>query len=286
MALKINKDAFRVAKENVATIGVYDNVTLEPGRYQAYVKKARVVDSDKGQQVVFDLQVPAANDGQGGVVSIWNKTDEESLHYLLKTLSLFGYDIDKVESGKDVEDIIEAINGENPVVKIQAKRSGEYTNYYINELMQGVTAADIDDKAGEGSSEGSDNPAPKGAKPGTPAAKATEKTKATPAATKTTASKTSGAAAKKPAPAQEEEPAAEEEEAEPAAEDEAAPEGEEEVQIAPGLKCKGKVQGKMVAVEIVEVDEDADFIRYKDLSKGGKVWKIKASKAGDFLELP
>lgn len=281
MSLKINKDAFRVAKENLATIGQFNNITLDPGRYQAYIKKARVVDSDKGQQVVFDIQVPSGNDGAGGLVSIWNKTDEESLHYLLKVLGTLGFDADAIESGKDIEDAITAINDSQPVIKIKAVRKGEYTNYYIDELMDGVTAADIDDKAGEGSSEGSDNPAPKGAKAGTPAAKAADKAKtsATTAKPTTTAKPAAGKAkAKEPEP----EPEAE---AEGEPEAEAEPEGGEEVAIAVGLKCKGKVQGKFVAVELTEVDEDADVIRYKDLSKGGKVWKIKASTAADFLQL-
>ena len=248
LALNINKKVFAGAKEKLGS-GFDEDVELEPGRYNGTVTKIDIVQD--GDQVVFRIQVPEANDGKGGRVSVWyNMTEPERAVWLLRTLEKFGYDVAEMDQD-DVAKVLEEIESKKPTVRIRARRGGDYINVSIDKVIEGDGEGEdaetttkskpkAEEKEEEAEEEVEEKPTKKPAKDEKPT--------------------------KKPAKEDDEEVVDEEE---PKAE-------EKEVDLKPGLKLFATIQGEKQKVEIVEVHEDEQKVTVK--TKEGKKFKVTLQK--------
>ena len=266
LGLKIKAGTLAKARE---TMGEgFSNVELEPGRHDAYVKDYRF---DKtSNKIIVDFQVPSAN----GSVAIWYSMDDEKLKWLLLDLEKLGYDTGSIETGDAIEEALEDAKTSRTCILLKAKASGEYVNYKIEKILEGVTADELD--AAGGTSDADNNAADpkagsKTAGKGANAPKAVQK-KAAPAKKSAKAEEVeeveeteeeveeADEQPPKAAPAKKSAKAAKAAPKEEVIEDDVVEDDavqDDEVKIEPGLKCKGTVRGKVVEVEIVSVEEDA-----------------------------
>lgn len=146
MAIKISKNVFKKAKSEMKD-GFQEDVELDPGRYMAVVQDAKLVDqSDKGEiACVFHLKIVGDSEFAGGRCSVWqNDVGGEGLKFLLYTLRTLGYEdnFDDLDQ-KVLEEILEDISVSSPVVRVTAKRSGEYINLRIDKVFEDMSAGDV-----------------------------------------------------------------------------------------------------------------------------------------------
>ncbi len=307
MNMNIPKGTLKRAKQEAADGGDFSQAELEPGRrYNASVVGGRTVKVGKEEKVVIDIDVPEANDGKGGKVGIFYSLEEDRLRWLLMDIAKLGYDVDAIESGDDIAEILAGLKKEKPGVRIKTVQSGEYVNVKIDRLLKDGEEVGESDGGDDEDEEVDEKPAKKKAK-----AEAEESDEEEDEAEEKPAKKSKKSAkdedseddeeeaeeekpAKKSKKAEAEEEEEEEEDEKPAkkakkeeAEEEdeeaeekpkkKAKEEEEEVSIEKGLKCKATVQGKLQKVEILEVFEKEEKVRVKVLADDS-VFKISITK--------
>jgi hypothetical protein len=256
--LKLNKTVLAKGKEAFANGDDFNNAELEPGRYNGWVKSMRSITTTSGQQLVIDVEVPEANEGKGGKVGLFYSLDnEERIVWLYRVLATLGYDVTDGITSDLLEEIASDLAANNPVVRIKARRGGEYINYSIEKLMEGQTKDDISTGGDTGGSAADETNAD-GAKGMSDKAPAGAKAKK----------------AVKKAVVEEEAPPAEEEVVEEVAEETVE---EEAVEVKPGLKCKATIQGVLVDIEVVQVLEDEGKVVVLN-KKDKKKYKISGEK--------
>jgi hypothetical protein len=260
--VKINKAALATAKEQHANGDDFSNITLEPGRYNGWVKALRAVDTKNGKQIVIDIQVPEANDGRGGKIALFYSLEEDRLVWLLRVLTTLGYDVEAFD-GDMLDEIAEDLEKNNPVVRIKASVKGDNTNYRVEQLLEGQTKADI--STNSESEDAKDSTNAKGAKGMSDSAPAGAKK----------ASKAKAKTEPEPEPEVEEE-SVEEETVEEEAVEEPEP-SSDEVEIKVGSKCKATIQGVVVPVTIEAIDEDAGKVKARN-GKDKKLYSISVEK--------
>lgn len=298
LGIKLNKNVFAAGREKAKQSGEYNDVTLEPGRYVCIMRKARAQDVSGKSKIIFDLEVAGETDKAGGTISVWFDLSEDRIHHLLKVLNKLGYDIDALEDEDTLADMLENIEETTPVVRVTAKSGGEYVNYYIDKKLDELTAAEVQaGGGGEAATEGGDSAKDEAAAGGKAGIKADS-----PPAKAAAAKATAGKKAPTPPPAPEPEPEAKtdrenlaealenmdkkalqeyitdneleilvkkadkEEDVRVKILDAKYPEtppAEEETNIAPGLKCKASIKGKVYDVTVQSVDEAAGTVKVK-----------------------
>lgn len=148
LGVKFNKNVFDAGRQKMEEKGDYNDVELPPGRYVCVVKKARAQDVKGVAKVIFDLTVAGEAEQAGGRISIWHELSEEKTHYLMKTLDRLGYDVTDLDEDKLAE-ILADIEANPKVVRVTAKSAGEYTNYYIDKVLDDLSVADATGGEGE-----------------------------------------------------------------------------------------------------------------------------------------
>jgi hypothetical protein len=139
LGIKIHKDVFAAGRERFAAGGdEFGNVTLEPGFYVCQLVGGRAVDTQKGPAIVFDLIVTGETDKTGGKIGVFYTLDPEKITYLFRTLALLGYDVTDLDE-KMLEEIIEHIKTNKPVVRVKATRRDDMTFYRIDKHLTDVT---------------------------------------------------------------------------------------------------------------------------------------------------
>src|SRR6185369_9369905 len=141
LGIKIPKGVFAASKEKLAEFG--DNVELPPARYTCILVKGRAVSTDKGPQIVFDLKVAGDSEYAGKKFAIFFALTEDRVVYLFRALTLLGYDVDNLDEAV-LEEILNDIASNTPVVRVTSKHTGEYTNYRIDKLLEELSAADAE----------------------------------------------------------------------------------------------------------------------------------------------
>jgi hypothetical protein len=300
LGIKLNNTTFAKAKEKLKESGDFNDVVLENGRYVCIVRKGRALEAKGNPKLVLDLEVAGEAEQAGGRISVWYTLTDDKMHYLLRDLTKLGYDI--AELDEDVlADIIDDLTENNPVVRITAKNNGENVNYYIDKRLDELTAAEVESSGSAADPEAAGGTA--GIKEDAPPAKSA-KAKATAKAAPAPEPEA------EPEPEPEPEPEAEptladlDREAlkkiakveapdfkifkattddqireaimaarggEPEAEPESEPEPEPEVEIAPGLKCKATIKGKVADVTVVSVDEASGTVVVKTATGNVKI---------------
>jgi hypothetical protein len=227
--------------------------------------------------------------------------DEQQLSYLVADLKRLGVDADQLEinSTEDLESVLSELVEAKPCAKIRVKEAGEYTNVYINKLVE----VDPDELAGlleqTASTEGEAEEAEEGVELEVGAKvqfevegeTITGEVKEIDGETVKVKRDDTGKIRKMKAdalsiPAAEEEEAAEEEAEEEAEEVEEAEEAAEEegdtAELFKGSKVAFPFKGKEVTGAVTKIDAKAGKLTVK-LDKGGKSVVVKAD-AVELLE--
>jgi hypothetical protein len=247
--IKFAKGAFDKARKAMAE-GGFDNVELEPGRYNGWIKDLRPVKTKNGDQLVLGIVVPEAK----GSVGLFYSADEERLVWLLRDLTTLGYDCAELDETM-LSEICEDLKEKNPVVQIKASRKGDYVNIRIEKLLEGQTKEDVGEASGTaGGEDAKDETNAKGAK-GTKFSKTTDK--APPKSTNKQAA----------------EPPAEEEVVEEEVVEEVK---DEEVELQVGQSLKALIQGKLMAAKIVEINEKEEKVVVS--ASDGKKYRVGVDK--------
>jgi hypothetical protein len=154
LGVKIPKGAFKKAQQDYAEGGDFaEDVELEPGRYVCILEKMDAVDTNNGPMLVARLTVAGEADEAGGRISVWFSLEPDRMVWLLRTLAKIGYDVDDIDE-EVLSDILEQIETDRPVVRVSAKRSGEYVNLRIDKLIEELSASEALAEAGLGEEEG------------------------------------------------------------------------------------------------------------------------------------
>lgn len=239
------------------------NVDLEPGTYLGVVTGGRGVDTKNGAQLVFDIKVGGEVDDsiKGGKVSIWFSFDEERVIHLFRFLNKLGFDVSDLDEDT-LESILDQIKEEPKVVRFKASEKDGYVNYRINKVMDDMSVEEVlGESAGSEESEESEEEKPK---------KKDKKVKKDEEEGESAEEEAEEEEKPKKSDKKAKKEEAEDEEAEEA-EEEAAE--EEEVVVKVGMKCKTKIKGEVVKVEVVAIDEDEGKVVVKS-SKDGKKYRI------------
>jgi hypothetical protein len=256
LGIKIPKGAFAAGKQKLADGDDFNNVELEPGRYTCILKKGRAVSTANGPQIVFDMEVAGEADKKGGSISVFFSLNEDRIVWLFRLLALLGYDVDNLDEAM-LEEILNDIATNTPVVRVTASQKGDFINYRIDKLMSELTAADARGGAEAGETENAADEGAAGGKAGIkPGAHA--KAKAKPAPAEETVDDQAeeppkakpGLKKKAPEPEPEPEPAAEEEVVEDAAD------GESEVELKVGMQVTATLKGVKQKVKVTAIEDD------------------------------
>ncbi len=246
LGVKIPKNAFKQGREQLRDGGGFNDVELDPGKYVCIAKKLRFVDTKNGAAAVLDLKVAGESEQAGGRISIFYNLDEERIVWLFRALDRLGYDVSEVDEAV-LEEVAADIEENTPVVRVTAKKNGDYINYYLDKLLKDVEAADVEtegakEDAEEDAEEEEEKPAKKPAKKPAEEDKEDEE--------------------KKPAKKTSKKDAEEDDDAE---ED---PSGDEdEVELEVGMKVKSADGSWKGEAKVVAIDEAKGIIKVKT-SKG------------------
>ena len=110
---------------------------LPEGIYTATIQSAELRKSQKsGNPMVTMRFVVAEGEHLGSTQmnnNVLNPDNPVGMSILKKTLTKLGYEIP--ETMAEVADILADVSKKNPIVNVQVKKSGEYTNVYVLELV-------------------------------------------------------------------------------------------------------------------------------------------------------
>lgn len=145
MAIKIPKNAFKQGQKKFKEGDSFNDVDLPVGTYAAQVQKVRTVETKNGPSAVVDLKVGGEDLDEsllGGRISVWFSFDEERIVWLFRFLALVGFEVDDLDQATMEEYFID-IGEDKPIVRVTAKKSGEYMNYRITKLLDDLDPEDI-----------------------------------------------------------------------------------------------------------------------------------------------
>ena len=136
------------AKEKAAEMGT-GFVTVDPAVYLCCLTNAEVKESDEKKWLHVDFEFTIVQEGDFMGEPIHRRDgimDEQQLSYLIADLKRLGVDADQLEinSTEDLESVLSELVEAKPCAKIRVKEAGEYTNVYINKLVE----VDPDELAG------------------------------------------------------------------------------------------------------------------------------------------
>src|ERR1700722_9261045 len=137
LGIKIPKNTFAAGQQKFAEGNEYDNIELEPGRHLCQLFDGRGHQGDKGPQIILDIR-PIGEDAPKGKIGIFYNADADHIVWLFKTLSLLGYDISDMDEEK-LDSIIEDIKKTKPIVRVKARRNGDYMNYRIDQYCPEIS---------------------------------------------------------------------------------------------------------------------------------------------------
>ena len=143
--IKIPKNALKQGAKQAKSDSSND-VELEPGSYTAAVMRIRGVNTGNGPQIVADLKVGGEgleDHQQGGNVSLWFSLEENRILWLFKFLLMLGYEVDDDPTQADIEEAAEDVENTQPIVRLQAKQSGDYINYKADKLLEELSYEDL-----------------------------------------------------------------------------------------------------------------------------------------------
>lgn len=296
LGITIPKNAFAKGREALKESGDFNDVELAPGRYVCIVKGGRGIEAKGTPKIVIDLEVAGEAEQAGGRISVWYGLDEEKAQWLLRDLTKLGYEIEDLDEDRLAE-ILEELETNQPVVRVTAKKSGDYTNYRIDKLLPELTASEVRAGEGGGGEDTSGNAADEdagGGKAGLKPGKGKKKDEPEPEAEeeksdkekllealgnmerpelkayitdnelevsfskKTTDDELRTLIADAKYPDE-----GEGEDEGQAADKDGDSSSDEGVDVKPGLKCKASIKGKVVPVTVVKVDEAAGKVTVK-----------------------
>ena len=156
--IKIPKNALKEGRKKYKEGGNYNNVELPKGTYIAAVTGGRGVETSNGPQIVLDLKVGGDCDPEyhGGSVSCWFSLEENRIIFLFKTLAKLGYDVDDLDEDT-LEEILDELKENKPIVRLKAKKSGEYINLNIDKLLDDESYDELFAEGGEAAEEEEDD---------------------------------------------------------------------------------------------------------------------------------
>lgn len=110
---------------------------LPEGIYTATIQSAEMRKSQKSGNPMVTMRFVVADGEHLGAQqnnnNVLNPENPVGMSILKKTLTKLGYEIP--ETMAEVADILADVSKKNPIVTIQVKKSGEYTNVYVLELV-------------------------------------------------------------------------------------------------------------------------------------------------------
>ena len=145
LGFKIPKNALKAGAKKL-TEGYGENIELEPGKYTGAVVDGRGVKSANGDQIVFDVKMGGDDldaSQQGGNVALWFSLEENRIIFLLKFLVMLGFEIDDDMDQSVIEEAIEEIKAQRPVIRLTAKQNGEHLNINADRLMDDLSYDDL-----------------------------------------------------------------------------------------------------------------------------------------------
>jgi hypothetical protein len=259
LGIRIPKNVFSKGQEAFKEGDDFNNVDLDPGKHVCILLKGRAVDTKNGPQIVLDFKVAGESEQAGGRVSKFYGLTEEQAVWLFRDLAKLGYEVDELDEAQ-LEEILEDISKTTPVVRLTAKKAGDYVNLFIDKLLDDVSASEVEPAEAEEAE----------AETETEEEEVEEKP-----AKKAVAKKPLKVAKKAEPEAEEEEEPAEEEETE---ED---PSGDDdEVELKVGMKVTSASNKWKGPAKVVSIDEDKGIIKVKTAK--GEVLKAKP----DDIEMP
>lgn len=123
-------------KEPAKAGGSGGGTTFSPGRHFTRLTAAKLIPSDKGLSVMFEFTGCSPDEEVGEKAVRWAGMDtEDKMKYLLQDLIRLGVgidDFDITELPAKLDELVAAA----PAVRVTVKESGEYTNVYIDKLIE------------------------------------------------------------------------------------------------------------------------------------------------------
>lgn len=156
---KAFKSHLEGAKEGAKSTGFAE---FDDGRYFARMVKAEITESGSGRiQVVMHWKFLKGEYKGQEKLSFSGIETEDNLKYLLRDLSLLGYDTDEIDGPDDLKGILKELNKEKPKSKISLKTKGEFQNVYI---LKDSESVDDDEDGDEDEEDADDEPKKKSSK--------------------------------------------------------------------------------------------------------------------------
>lgn len=291
LGVKIPKQAFAQARQEFADGETgFQNVELDPGRYVGIAKKLRGVDTKNGPSIILDVKITGESEFAGKTAPIFFSTESDRMKWLLQALDRMGYDVSEFDN-QVLEEVAEDIKKNTPVIRLTAKKSGDYVNLYVDKALPDLAAADLEEVA-NGEAEEDDEPKKKVKKKAAVEAEEDEVEAEAEEDDEETEEdedededeppkkKVAGAGAGKvpKKPLKSVKKAAEEDDEE--TEEDEPSGGDDEVELTVGMKVTSVKKTWKGAAKILSVDEDAGTVRVKTAE--GKLFKVGV----DAIELP
>lgn len=134
---------FKKARAEAKKVG--SGISVPDSLYICRLKKAEWGSNDKGEWC--QLQFPIIDgDEKGKTLSIFGRMEQDRIPYFLRDLTTLGGDVSEVESVDDLKPVVADLVKASPVVKLKVVTKGEYTNVYLQKLLDddAVDALDLD----------------------------------------------------------------------------------------------------------------------------------------------
>lgn len=152
-ALRTAGGKWNAAKEESAK-NSFGGTTLTDGQHVCKLTAMEIRSTDNGPKLVIDLTAIEGDEiGEKG--QIWHDFSDEGMIHLQRTLRRMGVDVDAIEP----EDLpvqlpqeIERLLAEQPGIRVNVKTKGQYTNCYIDKLVD-VGVGDPDSQVDPDNSE-------------------------------------------------------------------------------------------------------------------------------------
>lgn len=146
MAIKIPRGAFAAGKAAVAAGEMgFNELELEPGKYNAILTACKTTKVNGQTKVVFDFRVPEVD--KKAVKSIFYSLDEEYIKWLFNDLEKLGVDVEALDE-EDLEPLLKKLGKARTVVRITAKEKDGYTNIRLDKVLEDMDADELEAEGG------------------------------------------------------------------------------------------------------------------------------------------
>lgn len=124
-------------------------VEVEDGRYKATIEKMELGQSKSSGRLQCSITYKILEGEYKGqrVFDHQGLDSEDNLYYFGLLLAKFGYELP--ENFEDIEDILEAIVKDEPVVRITVKTNGDFTNTRLNKVLDEEADEESDEESDE-----------------------------------------------------------------------------------------------------------------------------------------